>query len=109
MLASLRAAYACVEAFSETDQNEDLKKFDVPTLILQGDDDQIVPIQAAAKKQARLIRNSILKVYPGAPHAMPVTHADQVNRDLLDFIEASSADLTRRAGAETGAAGREAH
>jgi non-heme chloroperoxidase len=101
MMGGLKAEYDCVKAFSETDQTEDLKKFDVPTLILQGDDDQIVPIAAAAQKQVKLIRNAVLKVYPGAPHGMPSTHKDMVNRDLLDFVEASDADLTRRA--ETGA------
>lgn len=86
MMCSLPAAYFCVEVFSETDQTRDLKKIDVPTLILHGDDDQIVPIQDSAMLSAKLVRNVRLKVYEGAPHGMATTHKQQVNEDLLAFI-----------------------
>jgi non-heme chloroperoxidase len=82
-------SYDCIKAFSETDFTEDLKKFDVPTLILHGDDDQIVPIGAAALISAKLVKNATLKVYPGFPHGMPTTNADQINSDLLAFIQQS--------------------
>jgi non-heme chloroperoxidase len=78
--------YESIKAFSETDFTEDLKKFDVPTLIVHGDDDQIVPIDAAGRASAKLIRNSKLIVYPGAPHGLPETHRDQFNADLLAFL-----------------------
>ena len=78
----------CIKAFSETDFTEDLKKFDVPTLILHGDDDQIVPIGAAALASAKLVQHATLKVYPGAPHGLTDTHKDQLNADLLAFITA---------------------
>jgi non-heme chloroperoxidase len=98
MLAGFPAAYFCVKAFSETDQTEDLKKFNVPTLILQGDDDQIVPIRAASLKSAKLVKGSILKVYKGAPHGMCTTLKDEVNADLLNFIEGKAiSDKTRAA------------
>jgi len=87
MMAGFPAAYFCIKAFSETDQTEDLKKFDVPTLILQGDDDQIVPCADAALLQAKLVKDATLKVYKGAPHGMCTTHKDQVNEVLLAFIE----------------------
>jgi non-heme chloroperoxidase len=87
MMAGFPAAYFCIKAFSETDQTEDLKKFDVPTLILQGDDDQIVPYADAALLQAKLVKDATLKVYKSAPHGMCTTHKDQVNEDLLAFIE----------------------
>jgi non-heme chloroperoxidase len=87
MMAGFPAAYFCIKAFSETDQTEDLKKIDVPTLILHGDDDQIVPIANSAMLSAKIIRNSILKVYPGAPHGMCTTHKQQVNQDLLEFLQ----------------------
>ena len=77
----------CIKAFSETDFHEDLKKFDVPTLIIHGDDDQIVPIETTAKLTAKLIKNATLKVYPGGPHGLAVTHRDQLNADLLTFIK----------------------
>jgi non-heme chloroperoxidase len=86
MMAGLKAEYDCIKAFSETDQTSDLKAITVPTLILQGDDDQIVPIEHASKLQAKLVRNATLKVYPGAPHGMCSTHKDQVNADLLAFL-----------------------
>ena len=87
MMAGFPASYFCITAFSETDQTEDLKKFDVPTLILHGDDDQIVPIQASALRSSKLIRNAKLKVYPGAPHGMCTTRKNEVNADLLAFIQ----------------------
>jgi non-heme chloroperoxidase len=88
MLAGFPAAYFCIEAFSETDLTEDLKKIDVPTLFLHGDDDQIVPIAASALRSSELVRNATLKVYEGAPHGMCTTLKDRVNEDLLAFIEA---------------------
>jgi non-heme chloroperoxidase len=88
MQSSIVAAYECVKAFSETDFTEDLKKFDVPTLILHGDADQIVPFVDSAPLSAKLVKGSTLKVYPGAPHGMCTTLADQVNADLLAFLKA---------------------
>jgi non-heme chloroperoxidase len=87
MQCSVAAAYDCVKAFSETDTTEDLKKMDMPTLILHGDADQIVPITASALKTVKLVKNATLKVYPGAPHGMCTTLADKVNADLLAFLE----------------------
>ena len=87
MMAGFPAAYFCIKAFSETDLTEDLKKFDVPTLILHGDDDQIVPIGASAMLSSKLVKNAILKVYKGAPHGMCSTHKEQINEDLLAFIK----------------------
>ena len=79
-------AYDCIKAFSETDFTEDLKKFDVPTLILHGDDDQIVPIAASALRSAKLVRNATLKIYEGAPHGLAETHKERLNNDLLEFL-----------------------
>jgi non-heme chloroperoxidase len=87
MMAGFPASYFCIKAFSETDLTEDLKKFDVPTLILHGDDDQIVPIGASAILSSKLVRGSILKVYSGLPHGMCSTHKDQINADLLAFLK----------------------
>ena len=87
MMAGMPACYFCIKAFSETDQTEDLKKIDVPTLILHGDDDQIVPIADSALPSAKLVTGATLKVYKGAPHGMCTTHKDQVNSDLLAFIQ----------------------
>lgn len=87
MMAGFPAAYFCIKAFSETDQTEDLKKIDVPTLILHGDDDQIVPIQASAMRSSKLVKNSVFKIYNGASHGMCTTHKDRVNGDLLEFIQ----------------------
>jgi non-heme chloroperoxidase len=84
--ASLKAVYDCVKAFSETDFTDDLKHFDVPTLILHGDADQMVPIAASALLAAKLIPTATLKIYPGGSHGICSTHKDQVNADLLDFI-----------------------
>jgi non-heme chloroperoxidase len=86
MMCGLPAAYFCVKAFSETDMTEDLKKFDIPTLIIHGDADQIVPIGASAMLSAKLIKGAILKVYPGLPHGMCSTHKDMINADLSEFI-----------------------
>ncbi len=86
MMGSLKAMYDCIEAFSETDFTEDLKMIDVPTLILHGDADQIVPIGNSGQLSAKLIKNATLKVYPGAPHGMCSTEKDKVNADLLEFI-----------------------
>ena len=87
MMAGFPASYFCIKAFSETDLTEDLKKFDVPTFILHGDDDQIVPIQASALLSSKLIRGAHLKVYPGAPHGMCTTLKNEVNAELLGFIQ----------------------
>jgi non-heme chloroperoxidase len=86
MMAGHKATYDCIKAFSETDFTEDLKKFDVPTLILHGDDDQVVPIGASAMLSSKLVKGAKLKIYPGAPHGMCSTRKDDVNRDLLAFI-----------------------
>jgi non-heme chloroperoxidase len=88
MLAGHKNVFECVKAFSETDFTEDLKKFDVPTLILQGDADQIVPIEVASQRTVKLVQGATLKVYPGAPHGLCTTLADQVNADLLAFLKA---------------------
>ena len=87
MQASHKSAFDCIKAFSETDFSEDLKKFDVPTLIIHGDDDQIVPIGAAALRSSKLVRNATLKIFAGAPHGLVETHKDQLNADLLAFLE----------------------
>jgi non-heme chloroperoxidase len=86
MMAGLPASYFCVKAFSETDTTEDLKKMAIPTLFLHGDDDQIVPIGAAAMPASKLVSGAQLKIYKGAPHGMYVTHKDMLNQDLLGFI-----------------------
>jgi len=93
MLGSVKAHYDCIKAFSETDFTEDLKKIDIPVLVMHGDDDQIVPIGAAGLMSAKILKNATLKVYPGDPHGMPITHADQINADLLAFLKASSHSL----------------
>jgi non-heme chloroperoxidase len=91
MMAGMPASYFCIKAFSETDMTEDLKKIDVPTLILHGDDDQIVPIADSAMLSAKLIKNAELKIYKGAPHGMCTTEKDKVNHDLLAFIQSKGA------------------
>jgi non-heme chloroperoxidase len=88
MLAGFNAVYDCIKAFSETDLTEDLKKFDVPTLIIHGSDDQIVPIGASAMLSSKIVKGAVLKVYPGAPHGLPSTLKDQVNEELLAFFRA---------------------
>ena len=86
MIGSARAHYEGIKAFSETDQTEDLKTITVPVLVLQGDDDQVVPYKNAALLQDKLLANSVLKIYPGFPHGMHTTHADTINADILAFI-----------------------
>jgi len=95
MQGGLKNIYDCVKAFSETDFAEDLQKFDVPTLIMHGEDDQIVPINDTAKKSAKLIKGAKEMYYPGLPHGLTATHADQVNADLLEFLK--SVQEARRA------------
>jgi non-heme chloroperoxidase len=106
MQCGVAAAYDCVKAFSETDFREDLKKIDVPTLVIHGDDDQVVPISVGGKRSARMIRNATLKVYPGAPHGLMSTHRGRFHADLLAFArgEARSAVPGRRGGGEAPAA-----
>jgi non-heme chloroperoxidase len=85
-MGGVKAHYDCIKAFSETDFSDDLKKIDVPTLILHGDDDQIVPIADSAHLSAKLVKNSTLKIYPGFPHGMCTTNPEQINADLLAFF-----------------------
>jgi len=87
MQAGFVGAYDCIKVFSETDLTEDLKKFDIPTLIIHGDDDQIVPIADSAMLSSKLVKGAILKVYPGAPHGLTATHSEQFNADLLAFLK----------------------
>ncbi len=87
MMSGHKNAYDCIKAFSETDFTDDLKKFDVPTLIIHGDDDQIVPIDASAKLSAKLVKNAVLKIYPGGGHSLGDTAKDQLNADLLAFAK----------------------
>jgi non-heme chloroperoxidase len=87
MQAGARNTFECIKAFSETDFTEDLKKFDVPTLIIHGDDDQIVPIGNTSLRSAKLVKNATLKIYAGAPHGLAYTHKDQLNADLLAFLK----------------------
>lgn len=86
MMSGHKNAYDSIKAFSETDFTEDLKKFGVPTLIIHGDDDQIVPIGASAMVSSKLVQNSILKVYPGGSHSLGDTSKERLNKDLLEFI-----------------------
>ncbi len=86
MLGGIKGQLDCIHEFSQVDYTEDLKKIDVPCLIIHGDDDQIVPIDAAGRASAKIVKGSILKVYEGAPHGLTATHQDQVNADLLAFI-----------------------
>src|SRR6185369_4536550 len=90
MQAGLKHAYDSVKAFSETDQTEDLKKFDVPTLVIHGEDDQIVPVKDSAKKAVKLIKDVREIYYPGAPHGITATHQDQINAELLRFLKEAS-------------------
>ncbi|HEV8486415.1 MAG TPA: alpha/beta hydrolase [Blastocatellia bacterium] len=98
MMCGFPAAYDCIKAFSETDFTEDLKKFDVPTLILHGDDDQIVPIGITALVASKIVKGAALKVYPGLPHGMCSTHKDQINADLLAFFKAQQSSVSADAG-----------
>jgi non-heme chloroperoxidase len=95
MQAGLKPVYDCIKVFSETDQNEDLRTIDVPTLIIHGDDDQIVPIAASAHLSAKIVKGAILRVYEGAGHGLTTTHKDRLNADLLEFCRAGAS--TRRA------------
>lgn len=88
VMAGHKNAYDCIRAFSETNFTEDLKRFDIPTLIIHGDDDQIVPIGASALLSSKLVKDAILKIYSGAPHGLAETHKDQLNADLLEFLKA---------------------
>ena len=90
MTGGVKAHYDCVKAFSETDFTGDLKKIDIPVIVMHGDDDQIVPISAAALLSAKILKQAMLKVYPGFPHGMCTTHADQINTDLLAFFKAQA-------------------
>src|SRR4029077_20451283 len=90
MMAGFPASYFCIKAFSETDQTEDLKRFDIPTLILHGDDDQIVPIGAAAMLSSKIVKGATLKVIPGAPHGMCTTLKDKINAELLAFLKGAA-------------------
>ena len=87
MRAGHKNTFDCIKAFSETDFSEDLGKFDIPTLVLHGDDDQIVPIGAAALRSAKLIKRATLKIYAGAPHGLADTNKEQLNADLLAFLK----------------------
>ena len=91
MQSGLMNAYQSIKAFSETDFTEDLKKIDVPTLVLHGEDDQIVPVKDSAHKSAKLIANATEIYYPGAPHGLTDTHADRFNADLLAFLQSTDA------------------
>src|SRR5271167_3878575 len=91
MMGGMKAHYDCIKAFSETDFTEDLKKIDIPVLVMHGDDDQIVPIDAAGRMSAKTLKHATLKVYPGFPHGMPTTNADQINADLLAFFKGAAA------------------
>jgi len=86
MQVGLSAAYECIKVFSETDLTEDLKRIDVPTLIIHDDDDRISPIGASAHLSSKIVKNAILKVYPGAPYGLYATHRDKLNADLLEFL-----------------------
>jgi non-heme chloroperoxidase len=103
MQGGLNAIYECIKALSETDFTEDLKKFDVPTLLVHGDDDQIVPIDIGGRRQVKLIRNAKLVVYEGAPHGLASTHKDRLNQDLLAFLkEGAGAGQRELAGSAAG-------
>src|SRR5215475_10826396 len=90
MQASIKGAYDCIKAFSETDFTEDLKRIDIPVLVLHGDDDQIVPIGASGRASAKILKHATLKVYPGFPHGMCTTQPDTINADLLAFIKGAA-------------------
>jgi non-heme chloroperoxidase len=100
MQCGLAAAYQCIKAFSETDLTEDLKKIDVPTLIIHGDDDQIVPISVGGDRSAKMIKDATYKVYKGAPHGLMATHQQQFNADLLEFARQRQSAAPSRGGRE---------
>jgi non-heme chloroperoxidase len=106
MLAGFKGVFDCIKAFSETDFTEDLKRFDVPTLILHGDDDQIVPIGASAMLSSKLVKGARLVVYEGAPHGMCSTHKDRVNNELLSFFKEGAPEGSRTDRVEATASGR---
>jgi non-heme chloroperoxidase len=87
MICGFKGAYDCIKVFSETDFREDLKKIDIPVLVIHGDDDQIVPIKAAAPNTVKLLPKGQLKLYPGGAHALPNVNPDEINKDLLDFLK----------------------
>jgi non-heme chloroperoxidase len=91
MMGGIKAQYDCIKAFSETDFTEDLKKIDVPTLVMHGEDDQIVPFADSGPLSAKLLKNATTRFYPGFPHGMPTTQADQINADLLSFVKGAAA------------------
>ena len=91
MMGGIKAHYDCIKAFSETDFTEDLKKIDIPVLVMHGDDDQIVPIAAAGLMSAKILKHATLKVYPGFPHGMATVHPEQINADLLTFFKGAAA------------------
>lgn len=97
MMGGIKAQYDCIKAFSETDFTEDLKNIDVPTLVMHGEDDQIVPFADAGPLFAELLKNATTKFYPGFPHGMPTTHAEQINADLLEFVMAAQSTATKAA------------
>lgn len=97
MMGGAKAHYDCIKAFSETDFSEDLKAIDVPVLVLHGEDDQIVPFAASAPRAIKLLKHGTLKSYPGFPHGMPATHGEQINTDLLAFVEATRAKVANAA------------
>jgi non-heme chloroperoxidase len=99
MMGSAKAHYDCVNSLSETDFSEDLRSISVPVLVLHGEDDQIVPIDAAARKTIKLLKHGKLKTYPGYPLGMCQTHADSIDADLLEFIQGASSVHTRRTDA----------
>ena len=94
MVGSVKGHYDCIKVFSETDTTEDLKKIDIPVLVLHSKDDQIVPIAAAGPMAAKLLKKATLKVYEDLPHGMPTTHADIINADLLTFFKGTAAQAS---------------
>ena len=101
MMCGMPAAYFCIKAFSETDQYEDLEKIDVPTLIMHGDDDQIVPIANSGLLSAKLVKGATLKIYKGAPHGLCTTHKDQINEELLAFTRSGAQSARAKPERET--------
>ena len=99
----MRSAYDCIKAFSETEFTDDLRKFDVPTLVIHGDDDQIVPIAVGGLRSSKMIKGATLKIYKGAPHGLMTTHKEQFNTDLLEFArQQPQAGASVRREASTG-------
>jgi non-heme chloroperoxidase len=94
MMGGVKAQYDCIKEFSETDFTEDLKKIDIPVLVMHGDDDQIVPIDAAGRASAKILKKATLKVYPGYPHGMATVHHDVINADILTFVRGAAVAAT---------------